>query len=837
MKSGINALLIQDNFSEAQLFKAVVSFSERTPLTLHHITHFNDAIAQLTTSPFDIVFLDLGLPSNNGIDLIRQLRTLAPQVPIVAMNHSPDTALAAAALKAGAQDYLVKPDVFSPERLKKLGYADIGNLLVTTMQHAIQRAELIRQLTVSQERYELAVQGSNDGVWDWDLRTRSIYFSDRWLSILGLQKAPLHNHPSAWFSLIHPDDRKLFKKQLKEHLTGQRRQFKCEYRLLHKDKTYRWVLTRGTSLWDDQGRPYRLAGSQTDITARKSLENSLYQEKELAQVTLHSIGEAVITTDRKGYVEAINPVAERLTGWSAKEAKHKQILEVCRLIDGTTRKPLCNPSNRAIEEGSTISLSQNSTLISKTGQEFAVSDSASPIRSRNGNIVGTVIVIRDVTEERSRTQRLAWQAAHDPLTHLSNRASFIQSLTNVTHHSKTPQTKHVLCYLDLDHFKAVNDTCGHEAGDQLLKQVADLWRQQIRSSDVLARLGGDEFGLLLYNCDLKQATRIAEDFCNTIQAFRFNYGDKVFNIGVSIGLVAISPEMIGNIQELLSLADSACYTAKMKGRNRVHVHTAKEHCSLMISHNSQWRDRLTLALETDRFCLHRQAIAAASHTILEKQHSEVLLRLRDDSSGQLMAPMGFIPTAERFQLMEQIDRWVLKHALWQLTQSPGNSLYSINLSAASLNDSSFPHFLKQQLAHYGIQPSRLCFEITEVVVIANLNRAASFTRELHQLGCQIALDNFGSGLSALSYLKNLSVNYLKIDGHFIKEAPTDPVTYAMLKAIQQMSRAMQLQTIAKSVESKDVLETVRVLGMDYVQGYEISQPQPFGSCAPVLVAA
>ncbi|MEL6471655.1 MAG: EAL domain-containing protein [Cyanobacteria bacterium J06623_4] len=836
MKLGIDALLIQDDFNEAQLFKAIVSASERTEITLHHTSRFKDAIAQLITTPFDVVLLDLELPNSNSNNLVRQLRTVAPQVPIVALNNSPDAALAAAALKAGAQDYLVKPDIFSPERLKKLGYADIGNLLVTTMQHAIQRAELTRQLTVSQERYELAVQGSNDGVWDWDLRTHSIYFSDRWLSILGLQKTPLRNRPSAWFSLIHPDDRKFFKRQLKEHLTGQRRQFKCEYRLLHKDKTYRWVLTRGTSLWDDQGQPYRLAGSQTDITARKSLESSLHQEKELAQVTLHSIGEAVITTDKKGYIEALNPVAERLTGWSAKEAKHKQILEVCRLIDGTTRKPLSNPSSRAIQEGGTISLSQSSTLISKTGQEFAVSDSASPIRSRNGDIVGTVIVMRDVTEERNRAQRLAWQAAHDPLTHLSNRASFIQSLTNVTHHGKTPQTKHVLCYLDLDHFKTVNDTCGHEAGDQLLKQVADLWRQQIRSSDVLARLGGDEFGLLLYNCDLKRASRIAEDFCNTIQAFRFHFGDKVFNIGVSIGLVAISPE-IANIQELLSLADSACYTAKMKGRNRVHVHQTKEQCSLMISHNSQWRTRLTLALETDLFCLHRQAIAAANHTIPEKQHSEVLLRLRDDSSGQLMAPMGFIPTAERFQLMEQIDRWVLKHALWQLTQAPNDSLYSINLSAASLNDSSFPYFLKQQLAHYGIQPSRLCFEIKEVVVIANLNRAAIFTRELHQLGCQIALDNFGSGLSALSYLKNLSVDYLKIDGHFIKEAPLDPVTYAMLKAIQQMSRAMQLQTIAKSVESKDVLETVRVLGIDYVQGYEVSQPQPFVCCAPVPVAA
>ncbi|MEL6453880.1 MAG: PAS domain-containing protein [Cyanobacteria bacterium J06623_5] len=313
MKSGINALLIQDNFSEAQLFKTLVNSSERTPLTLHHAERFKDAISKLKNIPFDVVLLDLELGGKQGIGLVGQLKNLAPQVPIVVMNNSPDTALAAAALREGAQDYLVKPNVFSPERLKKLGYSDSGNLLVTTMQLAIQRAELNRQLTVSQERYELAVQGSNDGVWDWDLRTHSVYYSNQWLSIVGCQKTPLSSHPRAWFSRIHPDDRKLFKKQLKEHLTGQRKQFKCEYRLLHEDKTYRWVLTRGASLWDEQGRPYRLAGSQTDITARKSLENSLYQEKELAQVTLHSIGEAVITTDRKGYISSFNPVAEKLT--------------------------------------------------------------------------------------------------------------------------------------------------------------------------------------------------------------------------------------------------------------------------------------------------------------------------------------------------------------------------------------------------------------------------------------------------------------------------------------------------------------------------------------------
>ncbi|MEL7223741.1 MAG: PAS domain S-box protein [Cyanobacteria bacterium J06576_12] len=469
MVVGIEALLIDDNLVDAALFERLLNSSDLVKANLHHARRLNDAIATLATTHIDVILLNLCLPNensgNSGIGSVKQLKTQAPGVPIVAMNNVRDRTMTTAAFKAGAQDLIIKPDMLDLERLQKLGHVDVGNLLVTTLQHAIQRGELTQQLATSTERYELAVSGANDGIWDWDLSHQYIYFSDKWQAMIGLSQASLSPHPREWFSRIHPGDIKCFKQQLKAHLTGERSQFKCEYRLRHSDGTYRWFLARGCSLRDNNGNPYRIAGSQTDITARKSLENSLHQETELAQITLHSINDAVITTDRKGYIENFNPVAEQITGWRSYEAKHRPITEVCQLIDGITHLPLGNPALQAIEEGCAITLSKQTTILSKSGQEFAISDSTAPIRSRNGDIVGTVLVFRDVTEERSQVTELAWRASHDPLTQLRNRTSFVASLTEALQPTQQPQAQHVMCYLDLDNFKVVNDTCGHAAGD------------------------------------------------------------------------------------------------------------------------------------------------------------------------------------------------------------------------------------------------------------------------------------------------------------------------------------------------------------------------------------
>ncbi|MEL7070161.1 MAG: EAL domain-containing protein [Cyanobacteria bacterium J06581_3] len=620
MTLAISALLVEENLLDAQLFATLMKASSLMSPTLHHASNLTDAIATLSHSKFDVVLLNLASTSSDCITHVQKIKACVPQVPIVVISSTADRINAAAALQAGAQDYLMKPAIFSCEPFSRLsrvlphetfreqpsnsGHVAGGNLLVTTLQNVVQQVRLTQQLAVCRERYALA---------------------------------------------------------------------------------------------------------------------------------------------------------------------QRQI------------------------------------------------------------------------------QQLTWKAAHDPLTRLHNRANFEQALERLLADGRSPITNHVLCYLDLDRFKVINDTCGHAAGDQLLKQVAALWRSRIRPTDMLARLGGDEFGLLLHGCDIEGARQIAEALCKSLQDFLFSYNGKFFTIGVSIGIVAIAPD-IGGSEELLKLADFACYQAKERGRSRIYVHDAITHQSCLNLHEGRPCPltesfaepeaaqplplQLTRAFDTNQFQLYQEVIAPTDTAEATIEHREVLIRLRNSHSGQLMPPMGFIPTAERYQLMPQIDRWVLQQVIRHVAKATTATSadlehlrYSINLSAASLSDDSFVEFLQQQLSYHRTPASSLCFEITEMVAIANIQKTIHFTTALKSLGCKVALDNYGSSISSLTYLKQLPLDYLKIDGRFVKEAVLDPITFTMLAAIQQVAQAMQIKTVAKSVESKSILETVKTLGLDFVQGYEIGMSE------------
>ncbi len=829
MVKDIDALLIEDNPADAKLFQTLLTASEVMKTRLCHVEYFKKAVEILeANNRFNVVLLDLCLPDGQGVGLVKQIKTILPNIPVIVLTGIQDQNVALAALQEGAQDYLVKADTFSPYRLKNLGYVDVGNLLAKSIQYAIERTELTKNLNTSKERYDLAVEGSKDGIWDWDLKTDQIFYSRRWKTLLGLSDKALSASPREWLSRIHPNDRLKFEQLLQQHLQGQQLRFICEYRMLHADGNYRWMLTRGMALWNQNGVAYRIAGSQTDTTKRKLLECDLYKEKELSQITLHSIGDAVITTDAQGLIKNFNPVAEKLTGWRATDAKQKPISEVCTIVDSTTRTPLKNPALQAIEKKQPTSISSHPTLISKTGEEYAIGDSAFPIRSDVGEILGTVLVFHDVTEEQGRSKQLTWQATHDSLTHLFNRQKFMQCLNEVVEEFFPNQTQHMLFYLDLDHFKAVNDTCGHAAGDQLLQQVAAIWKGQIRQTDVLARLGGDEFGLLLYNCDLGRASEIANSFCRSIQSFRFSYDDKAFNVSVSIGIVPITTNHT-NSEEILKLADAACYIAKNKGRNRVQVYHSDDDNITRQSQESQWFLRITEALDENQFQLYYQTIEPVCSGPKNKVNlCEILLRLPDIKTGQVTPPMAFLPPAERYNLMPRIDRWVIEHFFGYLSCNPQthDTIYSINLSGASLNDETFLGFLERQLKQRPINPAKLCFEITETLAISNLQQAADLILELKKIGCSFALDDFGSGMSSFSYLRHLPVDYLKIDGNFVRESPTDKVLYAMLQSINHIGHVMGVKTIAEYVETPTVLKTVQTLGIDYAQGYTVSYPQP-----------
>ena len=601
------------------------------------------------------------------------------------------------------------------------------------------------------------------------------------------------------------------------------------------DGTFAVFSVDSAPIFDLEGRIVAAVSTFNDISERKRAEEALFQEKELAQVTLRSIGDAVITTDAQGQVQYLNPIAETLTGWTQTEAQGLPLPEVFQIINETTRERVANPAAKALQENTIVGLANHTILIARNGDEFAIDDSAAPIRSSDGQVIGAVLVFHDVTQNRSLAKQLSWQASYDGLTGLVNRREFENRLEQAVNTAQANNQFHALCYLDLDQFKVVNDTCGHVAGDELLRQVAALFQTHIRKSDTLARLGGDEFGVLLNQCPLEKARQVANELREQVQNFRFVWQDKQFAIGVSIGLVVIDAHS-RTTMDVLSAADAACYVSKNKGRNRVHVYQADDLELAQQQGEMQWATRLTQALAEDRFRLYYQRITPLAANSAIGEHYEVLLRLQDES-GELVAPMAFVPAAERYNLMPTIDRWVIRtlfstqgrhyQEVWnrcQIQTEECSSLYAINLSGTSINDDQFIEFLHEQFALYQIPPQLICFEITETVAISNLAKAAQLISELRNLGCRFALDDFGSGMSSFAYLKHLPVDFIKIDGGFIRHIVNDPIDTAIVEAINQIGQVMGIQTIAEFVENDAILAKVKALGVNYAQGYSIAEP-------------
>jgi diguanylate cyclase (GGDEF)-like protein/PAS domain S-box-containing protein len=564
-----------------------------------------------------------------------------------------------------------------------------------------------------------------------------------------------------------------------------------------------------------------------EITERRRLEQALFHEKELAQITLASIGDAVITTDVLGRVEYLNPVAEQILGWATKEIIGQPFADIFHIVHEVTRTPVVNPIDQVLENQQVVYLADHTILIARDGTEYGITDSAAPIRDRNGQLMGAVLVFHDVTKSRQLAKELSWQASHDALTGLVNRRAFEQRVNDAVDSIKNGE-HHALCYLDLDQFKVINDTCGHAAGDQLLVQLTALLQQRVRTNDTLARLGGDEFGLFLEGCSLEQATKLAESLREKVRTFQFTWQDQTFSVGVSIGVVGIDSDSY-DLATVLSMADSACYAAKSEGRNCVHVCHIHDQKVALQRGERQWVARLHRAIEEGRFCLYRQEILSLDQSS-QRTHCEILLRLFD-AHGNIIAPMNFLPAAERYDLMPAIDRWVVKHFCSQYQKLvKGNrhpqkkALYNINLSGASINQDDFLSFLKSQLERYRVPPQQICFEITETTAIANLNQAAQFIKDLKKLGCQFALDDFGSGMSSLAYLKNLPVDYLKIDGSFIKQLVSNKADFAIVECFNHLSHQLGIQTIAECVEDEQTLEKLRTTGVDFAQGYCIARP-------------
>jgi len=576
------------------------------------------------------------------------------------------------------------------------------------------------------------------------------------------------------------------------------------------------------------GKPY-FVGFFRDIAERKHADRMLFEEKERAQATLRSIGDGVIVVDEAGRISFLNPMAENLTGWSATEASgqdYDRVLDFVAL-EGE-RSELNGPLPDSPDTPAPL-VGQSLLLQRRDGQTLSIEGTITQLRDRDGRGAGSVVAFRDVSKWRQLTALLSHQATHDALTGLVNRAELERRL-QATIDSQDQGHVHSLLYLDLDQFKVVNDTSGHVAGDALLKELAQLLRGQLRDRDTLARLGGDEFGVLLEECPSAQALAIADKLRHAAAEFPFAWGKHFFNVGVSIGHVCFQSGET-TMGEVLSKADEACYLAKDLGRNRVHSYQAGDEELARRHGEMEWVGPLRKALNEGRFVLYEQKIVDLVDDAAPP-HFEILLRMRDEAGG-LVPPMTFIPAAERYSLMPAIDRWVISAVVQALgtrikaDAGAVNSLYAINLSGGSITDARLSQFIRDQLAAHGVPGRCVCFEITETAAIGNLAHAVELMTDLKGLGCRFSLDDFGSGMSSFAYLKRLPIDFLKIDGVFVRDIAAYPVDRAMVSSIHQIGSLMGLKTIAEFVESEAILAQLRLMGVHYGQGFALGRPQPF----------
>jgi diguanylate cyclase (GGDEF)-like protein/PAS domain S-box-containing protein len=565
-----------------------------------------------------------------------------------------------------------------------------------------------------------------------------------------------------------------------------------------------------------------------EITERREAEEELRRAYDRNELLLESAGEGIYGVDTDGRCTFANRATTSMLGFTREELLGAEVRPLLHL-SRESGEPIPAADWAVLEvmetgEGVRI---EDEMMVRRDGSRFCAEYSSYPV-VENGVVIGAVVVFRDITEAREMAKRLSYQAAHDALTGLVNRREFERRVTTALQEAHVDDTLHGLIFLDLDQFKIVNDTCGHSAGDEMLRQLSNVLQGKLRSSDTLARLGGDEFGVLLEHCPLDRSRQIAEALRAAVEEYRFMWEGQSFAVGVSVGVVPISTES-QNLAGVMSAADNACYSAKEAGRNRVHVYELNDEELAERRGQMQWAQRINEAFDQERFRLYFQSITPIDNTTDLTSHYEVLLRMVDED-GKLVPPGAFLPAADRYDLMPRIDRWVIGRVMEWLTEHPQHvddlELCSINLSGPSFTNDSFLKYIKILVEFSAIPPHKICFEVTETAAVADLRKAAQFIDELQALGCRFSLDDFGSGMSSFGYLKNLPVDFLKIDGSFVRGIVEDEIDYAMVKSINEIGHVMKKQTIAEFVEDEKIIAKLREIGVDYLQGYGIAAPKP-----------
>jgi diguanylate cyclase (GGDEF)-like protein/PAS domain S-box-containing protein len=702
---------------------------------------------------------------------------------------------------------------------KPEGLGQLGSAVNTLLENLEQRGA---RLLDREQLFARLVETVHDAVLVH--RDRIMFANSRFLALLDLKAEEVVGRPLTEF--VAPEYAELVANNLRRRLAGEPAAERYEIELVGAHAQVTRVELSSTVI-DSAGEPALL------LTALEMLPEPgpvAVPARPRAMVTLDAMGESVITVDADGRIDYINHAAEILLSQRFDQVMGRSFSEVASLVDETDRRSLGDPVRKALTTGGRVTMGRRAVLVPvNAGPERSVEISVTPLRFDGKDIVGLVLVLHDTSELRGLTRQMTYQASHDALTGLVNRREFERRLQEAVDSAQTGNLGHALCYLDLDRFKVVNDTCGHTAGDNMLREVASLIKEAVRDSDTVGRIGGDEFALLLVGCPLEKARQIADDVVRSVNDYRFVWKDKIFNIGVSIGLVEIGRDG-GAIEDIMNSADSACYVAKKQGGLHVHVYSAREEASARHSGEIHWLQKLQGALRDNKFELYYQPIVHARADGLRGPALEVFVRLEGEKGQPGAPPADFIRAAERYRLMPHIDRWVVQTVLSALGRGgmrlpPGRSV-AINIAGQTLGDSDFLEFVVDCFDHTGASPGDICFEVTESSVVANLDHAHRFIAVLHGMGCEFALDDFGSGLSSFSTLRTLPMDYLKIDGSFINNLAGDTVNQAMVAAMIELSRSLNFRIVAEQVEDQQSLDTVTHMGIDFVQGFVVGRPQP-----------
>lgn len=813
--AALHVLLVEDNPDDARRIEAVLADAGGAPYQIERAACLSDALASLGKASFDIVLLDLSLADGQGIPVFEQVSRAAPDALILILSSADDEDVARQAVQGGADDYLVK------------GMVD-AHWLPRTLRYLIERKTTRQALTLSEARFRAMSDASPLGIFVSDIHGECVYTNEAYHKISGLNLEQTLG--TNWSMAIHPDDRQRVLVEWRAAALGEAK-FQTEARFLQADGSIVWARLNAAAMLD--GRHSR-GHVQTveDISERKMAEDALFEEKERAQVTLNSIGDAVLTTNLPGNVTYLNLVAEMMTGWSREEAIGQPLSEVFKIVNGTTREAAPNPAQLAIRENRTVGLAADSILLNRDGFESAIEDSAAPIHNRDGQVAGAVIVFHDVSESRAMALKMAHLAQHDFLTGLPNRALLTERLSRAIGQARRHSKQVGLMFIDLDYFKHINDSLGHAVGDQLLQLVAERLKVCVRDTDTVCRQGGDEFVILLAEIEqTRDAAPIAEKLLAAFAEPCLIAGHEL-HVSLSVG-ISIYPDDGADADAVMKNADTAMYHAKANGRNNYQFFTTEMNTRavrrLFIEGN------LRRALRQGEFMLYYQPkIDLASGLMIG---SEALIRWQDPEHG-LLYPKQFVPIAEESGLIVPIGSWVLREACRQVRAWQDSGLLavpvSVNISAVEFRHKGFLEGVALILKETGMLPSHLELELTESILMHDAESSATVLEALKAMGMQLAIDDFGTGYSSLSYLKRFPINTLKIDQSFVHDIAIDPDDASIVSAMIAMGKNLKQRVVAEGVETEAQLAFLRTLQCDEGQGFLLGRPLPANEFARLL---